>query len=657
MNVKLNIALLLVLAALLCRAAFNSPDGKVSCDFAVKDGVPTMSFAYAGTAIGEMTFAPGWKEQCQEIGSTGRTVRSSWRPVWGTADEYADNFTERIVRFSNPEAKGRETLRVELRTYDEGVAMRYVVTPNAYSENDMARDRFAVSFPAGSAAWPIPSTEATYPEEPLSVIGLDRAAEWRMPLTLRTPTGVYASIVEAYTVDWPRSYLVADGKGGFVGKFAHGTKCGRGEWTSPWRAVILSPTVGGLIERAHLVGNLNEPCKLEDVSWIRPGLSVADIGNCELKTDEVIEAGRAAKAIGAKYLQIDWGWYGTECPWSANELSHFRRMHPKLANDRTLDANVKADPFTAACGTVPYHPYWEQFDWLTKYDVELDIPRVVAELKKMDVGLCLYLHGQVLENVDLDLLFGTYEKWGVVGLKPGFVAYGSQRATDWLRNMAAVAAKHHLWLDIHDEHIPDGFERTWPNVFISEGGGGQEGRHPVRQDVAHPFARCLAAPFDYTPYFFDPNRTHAHAAAFLICYPGPTAVIRGNVAKAMSEDPRIFDFVRALPWTYDETRVLAGEMSKFIVVARRKGEYWFLGGMNGSSARTVRVPAGFLKTMTTFRLWTDSGEKTIVVGPKEFLEIKMSVGGGFVGLSMSKKDGDKPSGRAVDRDEQRFGRN
>ena len=648
MKVRLIIAFLSAFAALMCRAAaFNSPDGMVSCVFAVKDGVPMMSFAYADTSVGEMSFAPGWNEQCQEISSTGRTVRSSWRPVWGTAGEYADNFTERIVRFSSPEAKGRETLRVEMRAYDEGVAMRYVVTPNAYSENDMARDRFAVSFPAGSVAWPIPSTEATYPEEPLPVIGLDRAAEWRMPLTLRTPTGVYASIVEAHTVDWPRSYLVADGKGGFVGKFAHGTKCGRGEWISPWRAVILSPMVGGLVERAHLVGNLNEPCALKDTQWIRPGLTVSDCGNCEFKTDAVIAAAKAARSIGARYFQLDWGWYGTETTWSDADREHFQKVNPLFAADATWRENSRADPFTAAKGTVPYHPYWGYLE-LTRYGVELDIPRIVAELKKLDMGLCLYVHGQVLENVDLDRLFATYEKWGVAGLKPGFVAYGSQAATEWLRKLAETAAKHHLWLDIHDEHIPDGFERTWPNVMITEGGGGAEGGHPIHQDVALPFGRCLAGPFDYTPEFFNKKRTHTHAAAFLICYPGPTAVMRGNVAKAMSEDPGIFDFVRALPWTYDETRVLAGEMSKFIVVARRKGEAWYLGGMNGSSARTVRIPASFLKVATTFRLRTDSGKKTIAVEPKDFLEIKMSVGGGFVGLSLSKKEDGKPCGRAVD---------
>ena len=609
---------------------FASPDGKVQCAFEMTDGHSSVDVAYGGKEFGRVTFEPGMADRYEVVATTTRTVRSSWKPVWGTRAEYPENYTELTVRLTNPNEKGRETLRLELRAYDEGVALRYVQTPNAYAENEIVRERFAVSLPAESVAWPIDATEATYPEEPLEIAALDRGKSWRMPLTLRTPSGVYASLVEANTVDWPRSYLLADGRGGFTSRFVHGTKCGRGEWTSPWRAIVLAPSAGGLIERSYLVENLNAPCALKDTDWIRPGLAVSDFGNCDFKTDEVIAAAESAKRIGARYLQLDWGWYGTESPWSDADREHFLKVNPQFASDDTWRENSRADPFTPAKGTVPYHPYWGYLE-LTRRGVELDIPRIVRGLRKMDMGLSLYLHGQVIENTDLDRLFATYEKWGVAGLKPGFVAYGSQKATDELRRLAETAARHHLWLDIHDEHIPDGFERTWPNVMITEGGGGAEGGHPVHQDVAIPFARCLAGPFDYTPVFFDKKRSHAHAAAFLICYPGPTAVIRGSSRKMLAEDARLFEFVRALPWSYDETRVLAGEVSKFIVVARRKGEQWFLGGMNGAKARKVSFRTDFIKPGAKLRLWTDSGERTIAAGKD--VEVEMSSGGGFVALT------------------------
>lgn len=620
------VVVVLSVGAVDCGTPFSSPDGKVTCLFNVQNGRPMLAFQYEDRRVGSLSFAPGgWYSV---IDASERTVKAAWTPVWGTASSYPECFTERRIRFTNRGEKGRETLQIELRAYNEGVAVRYRTTPNIYEENELGNEGFSISFAEDSVCWPIPETEATYPENPLSVAKLNGGARWRLPLTLKTPAGVYASLLEVYTVNWPRVYLRADGRGGFRSEFVHGTKCGRGEWVSPWRVVLLAPNATGLIERAPLVQTLNPPCAIADPAWLKPGLAISDCYNCELRTSEVIAAAKEAKRIGAKYLQIDWGWYGTEYAWNESDLAFFLKKNPQFAADPTVRENVKADPFTPAKGTVPYHPYWGYLE-ITRYKVELDIPKIVAELKAMGMGLCLYVHGSVLENADLEKLFATYEQWGIAGLKPGFVAYGSQRSTDWLRNMIALAAKHHLWLDIHDRLVPDGLDRTWPNLFICEGGGGEEGHHPLRQDVALPFTRCLAGPFDYTPYFFEANRTHAHAAAFLICYPGPTAILRGKTAKALADDARIFEFVRALPWTYDETKVLAGEVAQFLVLARRRGKDWFLGGMNGATARTITIPTDFLANGTTLRLWTDEGEKTVTAGRP--LTLNMKAGGGFVG--------------------------
>lgn len=630
---SLHVVVAVLLASMVATAGeigrdFTSPDGRVGCVFEMRDGHVALDFAYGGRRVGSIGYESRLYGRYSVIGTEEHQVKTSWKPVWGTAAEYPERYTERRIRLTSPGADGRETMRLEIRAYDEGVAVRYVVQSEVYGENEQGSEGFAASFVPNAVCWAIPETEATYPENPQSVAALSRSRHWRMPLTLRTPDGVHASLLEAQTVDWPRSYLIADGKGGFTTKFVHGTKCGRGAWTSPWRAVILAPSAGGLIERAHLVQSLSAPCALAETAWLRPGLAVSDVYNCEFHMDEVIAAAKEAKKIGAKYLQLDWGWYGTEYAWSEDDLANFLKKNPQFAADPTVRENVRADPFTPARGTVPYHPWWGYLE-LTRRGVDLDLPKLVAALKPLDMGLCLYVHGSVLEGVDLERLFATYESWGVAGLKPGFVAYGSQRATEWLRRLADVAARHHLWLDIHDQLIPDGFDRTWPNVFICEGGGGEEGHHPVHQDVVLPFTRCLAGPFDYTPHFFNAKRTHAHAPAFLICYPGPTAIMRGSVVKALAADPKIFDFVRALPWTYDETRVLGGEIAKYLVVARRRGADWFIGGMNGREERAVDVPTDFLPAGTSIRLLTDGGERTIRAG--EPLRIAMKSGGGFVG--------------------------
>lgn len=624
---------------LMASLAFSSPDGKVRAEFCLRDGAPEVSLSRDEKPFGIMRLGPEYTHRgygrYEVLRSFERTVRGSWKPVWGFRSEYPEHYVERTVELSLSGAN-ETAMTLTLRAYDEGFAARYEMPLETYALDEIKRERFDFNFPAATVAWPIHETEGTYPEDPISVNALNVSAEWRMPFTLRTPAGLYASIFEAGTVNWPRSFLKSDGKGGLRSVFAIGTKTGRSPVRSPWRAVLMAPTAGGLVERAYFVENLNPPCAVKDAAdWVRPGLTTSDFGR--LTNAALLEDAKRVRAMGVKYLQIDWGWYGTERPWTDAEREGYRRKRPDL-KDTDWVANTYADPYTPAKGYVPYHPFWKRLIHYGRVGVDLDIPALVRELKKLDMGLCLYLHGLVLEANDMEKLFSLYEKWGVAGLKPGFVSWGSQSATDALRRLAETAARHHLWLDIHDAQIPDGFERTWPNVMITEGGGGEEGHHPVHQDVALPFGRCLVGPFDYTPRFFDPKRTKAHAAAMLVVYPGPTAVMRwsrdGNttIAGLCAENPELFDFVKSLPMTYDETRVLVGEISKRIIVARRKETVWYVGGISGSKASTISLTADFLEPNCGYQLMMVSDDGLVVrtVHRGEMLNVKMSAGGGFV---------------------------
>lgn len=637
-------SLMVVSAGALSADVFTSPNGRVACDFALRDGVPVAVVSYDGRRVfeSELGFVRG---RLEVLDVASRTVTGSWRPVWGFKAEYPENYAERTVRLRRPgEAQPDETL--EIRCYDEGFAVRAKVVLNVYAADEITGERTSWRFAEGTRAWCIPGTEDTFPAESLDLAALDGGKSWRMPFTVEVSGAGFASVLEANVRDYPRSWLKASG-GALRPVFALGTKEGRGAVVSPWRAVQLAADAGKLVETAYFIENLNDPCAITDTSWIRPGLSVSDHGNCELVTDEVIAAARDAKRFGARYFQVDWGWYGTEYPWSDEDRAAFRAKNPEAANDATWEANTYADPYAVAKGSVPYHPQWPYR--VRRRGVSLDIPKIVAELKKMDMGLGLYLHGAVLEAHDLDRLFATYAAWGVAALKPGFVSYGSQRATESLRALAAAAAKHRLWLDIHDAHIPDGFERTWPNVMITEGGGGEEGGHPVRQDVALPFTRCLCGPFDFTPELFKSGKgpvaaTKAHKVAFFLCYPGPTAVMRGNVREMLEKDASILEFVKALPWTYDDTRVLDAAVARHLVLARRRGETWYLAGMTGDAARTASVALDFLPEgrNCALTLWRDDAadaasprgyvRETRRVRRGDRLEIPMSPGGGFVAL-------------------------
>ena len=643
MKVELLTGAFAVLATALTAAGETvvSPDGRTSCAFMLRDGHPEVEVSFAGKPV--FSGGVGVRDQAYDvIGTDVRTVRSDWRPVWGFRRTYPENYAELTVRLGKAgHPVAAETLFI--RCYDEGFAVRSDVVMAAYSLGTFSGERTEWRFAPGTAAWGITGGEDTFPADPVPVERLEADRRYCLPLTLRVPGAGYASVLEAHAERYPRSFLRArDGRLKF--EFAAGLKEGRGVNRTPWRVALLAATPAELVERAYLVENLNPPCALEDTSWIRPGFCVSDSGNFELRTEEILAAVPAIAAAGAKYLQIDWGWYGTEVPWTDDDRAVYLSRHPELKSDANLLANTAADPFTVAVGTVPYNPYQLQGG---RTGVSLDIPAVVRALRSHGIGLCLYVHGMVLEANDLDRLFATYASWGVVGLKPGFVGYGPQSATDFLRRLAATAARHKLWLDIHDAQVPDGMERTYPNLMITEGGGGEEGDHPVRQDVALPFTRCLAGPFDFTPRLFHAGRaqaTKAHKLALFAVYPGPTAVMRGRVRELAERNAPAAAFLRALPWNYDATHVRDAEIARHLTVVREKDGSFYIGAITGDAAHVTSLTLDFLAPGRDYALESLADDPDSTDVPRAFrcerrtvrrgdvLRIEMAAAGGFCGV-------------------------
>ena len=620
--------------------SFSSPDGRVSCVFSLDGGRPVADVSFGGRPVFRSSLGVE-RGALRVLRSDLRTVRSSWKPVWGFRSEYPENYTELSVKLGRAD-NGNPAETLYLRCYDEGFAVRAKFVMEPYTVSSLSGERTDWRFVPGAAAWAIPGTESTFPADPIPLADLSPDKAWRMPLTVQVPGVACASIFEAHVEHYPRSYVHAE-HGILSPRFAMGVKEGRGETLTPWRAVALAATPAELVARAYLVENLNPPCAIADPSWIKPGFCVSDLGNFELRTREIVAAARSAAATGAKYIQIDWGWYGTEVPWTDDDRATYLSRHPEKKSDATWVENSRADPFTTAVGTVPYHPYWP---YGGRTGVEMDMPKIVSVLRAHGLGLCLYVHGAILESVDLDALFATYAKWGVVGLKPGFVGYGSQATTDFIRRLVAVAAKHRLWLDIHDLQLPDGIERTWPNLMITEGGGGEEGNHPVRQDVTLPFTRCLCGPFDYTPALFNAGKagaTKLHKLAMFAVYPGATAVMRGSIRNLVEKDPAAVEFLRALPWNYDETFVFDAEIARHLTVVRRKGDAFYIGGLTGDAAHETSIALDFLAPGRDYvlTLLTDDPadasvprgyrRETRTVRKGDVLAVKMSAAGGFCG--------------------------
>ena len=332
--------------------AFNeeikSPDSRVTVKLLQEESGCGISFSLNGKYVGNMKIAPFFSRKKVDIcKARRRTVTSSWKPVWGFKAEYPDNYEEIAIDFSEP-GKNTKYYSLDLRVYNEGIAARWSIVQTVYGNHYIEGENTVFSFPAESVAWPIPGTESTFPEEPKSISSLNGHSRWRMPLVLRVPNGMYASIMEARTVSFPRAYLKAKGNSSFCLDYVMGGKETRGECISPWRVVLLGETPGALVEQSYLVENLNDKCAIADTSWIKPSTCAWEWWNnwgvfgVDLKAGQNMETYKYyvdfASKFGMKYFLLDEGWLGN------NDL--IATMQPKIDVKELVEyANEKGVKF------------------------------------------------------------------------------------------------------------------------------------------------------------------------------------------------------------------------------------------------------------------------------------------------------------------------
>ncbi len=280
-----------------------------------------------------------------------------------------------------------------------------------------------------------------------------------------------------------------------------------------------------------------------------------------------------------QYIHFDAGWYGHEY-------------------DKAADASrVNVDP-------------------LRNPKNDLDLPQVITYAKQKGIGVFLYVNQLALAK-QLDDLLPLYEKWGVAGIKFGFVNVGSYKWTIWLHEAVRKCAQHHLMVDIHDEYRPTGFSRTYPNLLTQEGIRGNEEMPDATHNTVLPFTRFLAGAADYTIcYYHRPElkarlaetqnarvlkTTSAHQMALSVVYYSPLQFMYWYDKPEDSRDEPELDFFDHVPTVWDDTRVLDGEIGKYVTIARRKGNEWFVGSITNNDARDIRITCSFLTPGKKYR--------------------------------------------------------
>ena len=690
----------------------RSPDGELELRFSLSDkGEPTYALDYKGRAVvlpsrmglelrgdapalefgaeiqksgyGEPVSLYDGFEQC---GAVRSEFDETWQPVWGEESSIRNRYNELAITLRQPQS-GRQMV-VRFRLYDEGVGFRYEFPEQeAMTYFTIREERTQFAMTGDHTAFWIPgdydTQEYDYTESKLSEIRqlMQQAITPNSSQTPFSPTGVqtalqlksddglYINIHEAALVDYPcmhldlddermvfTSHLTPDAQGwkGYMQTPCH----------TPWRTVMVTDDAREILA-SRLILNLNEPCAIEDTSWIKP-----------------------VKYVGVWWEMItgksDWA-YTQELPSVHLGVTDYAAVKPS-GRHAANNANVRRYiDFAAEHGfdqvlVEGWNVGWEDwfghtkdyvFDFVTPYpDFDIEALNKYAHEK----GVRLMMHHETSSSVrnyerHLEAAYDLMNRHGYNAVKSGYVGdilpRGEHHYGQWMVNhyLYAVqeAARHHIMVNAHEAVRPTGLCRTWPNLIGNESARGTEyqafgGTKPMHVTLL-PFTRLQGGPMDYTPGIFSmevsklnpANNSHVNATianqlALYVTLYSPLQMA-ADVPEHYEQYMDAFRFIKEVAVDWDESRYLLAEPGDLIVIARRaKGTAkWFVGGVTDENRRTAEFSFDFLDPEKSYvaTLYADAPDADYRTNPEAYtirtgkvtakskLKVEMAAGGGF----------------------------
>lgn len=690
-------ALLSASASLGATEVLTSPDGRLQLSFDLTtDGTPTYKMDYNNKPV-IATSRLGLELKNQKSLLDGfkmeRVSRSSfdetWQPVWGEQSSIRNHYNEMAVCLSQPDDNGhlREMI-VRFRLYDDGVGFRYEwPAQDNFTYFTIKEERTEFAMTGDHTAYWIPGDYDTQ-EYDYTISRLSEVRE-KMPavkfsynvsstvfsdtgvqtsLQLKTDDGIYLNIHEAACVDYSTMHLNLDEKRMVLTSWL--TPDARGDkgylmapCHSPWRTVMVTSTATAALD-SKLILNLNEPCKLEDTSWIHP----------------------------TKYMGVWWEMIVGKSSWTYSNASavnldsiDYKTMKPNGIHGANNDNVKRYIDFAAENGfdqllVEGWNIGWEDwfghekdyvFDFVTPNpDFDIAMLNDYAHSK----GIKLMMHHETsgsLRNYErhLDAAYSLMNKYGYDAVKSGYVGNmvprGEYHYGQWANNhylyCVKEAAKHKIMVNAHEATRPTGLCRTYPNLVGNESARGTEYQQSAGIMPHHvtilPFTRLQGGPMDYTPGIFcmDVSKlnpeNHGHVNATL-CNQLALYVTLYSPLQMAADVPEnymryadAFRFIKDVAVDWDESRYLAAEPGEYIIAARREkgGQRWFVGGVTNEDARTMTVDFSFLtkgqKYMAT--IYADAKDADYETNPEKYVisrrvvtakdkeKIFMARGGGF----------------------------
>ena len=525
------------------------------------------------------------------------TIDETYSLPSGKRSSYRNNCKELILLFSN--ANSRQ-IAFYLRAYNEAAAVRAELRGTGSSQVTGEVTGFTI---ASGTGWghTLPGDEKTF--DPFNIGAA--AVSYGIPILFKTASNAWALITEAAVYgDYTGSCFSSKtaSKNVYQATFpsGQGAVSGTLPWKLPWRVAIVGNTLGPIVE-SSVVENLNPPCELTDISWIKPG----------------------------------------RCSWS----------YPTQDNDKSVTLQKHYVDFASQMG-------WEYntTDW--SFD-KTQVAGLVqyATQNKVDEELW-YNYSEVNTQTKQDAIFSQCRTWGLKSLKVDFIFDGGNENTAYNQNLmkwydmtAKNLAANKLMVTLHGNTVPRGQRRRWPNLLTWEGVQGYEyvgrGYGGPKHNCMVPFTRNVIGPMDLTPVLFDLEQlsngpgsqrtsTDAHELAL--------SVIMESGLQHFADRPEYYNacigkpFLQVVPAAWDEIHFIDGNPGESVIMARRKGNDWYVAGISALAAKTMNVPLSFLKEGSyTVDLYKDStggtkytmAKQTVTVNPSTPLSVWVKLNGGF----------------------------
>ena len=646
---------LLLFAACNQQPQISSPNGQVTLTFRVnKSGVPQycvsknnaalIQWSSLGFACVEQDLTSGF-----EITDTeSQFFSDKWETVWGEERVIEDRHYEMRVALLHQSGVRMDVL---FRVFDDGIAFRYIFPEQEMRSltitDEISEYRFAADHAAWSIPWRTEYYEGLWTKAPLS----EQTDTLCSPVTLELADGGYAFVHEAALYDYPAQNLyMKDGALRiYLTPWLDSTKQALDAkayetlpFATPWRMVILADDLRQMVA-SRIMLNLNEPCAIEDPSWIKP----------------------------MKFIGIWWGMHMKSMTWEQGPIhgatTANMERYLRFAKEHGIQA-VLAEGWNLGWET------WEHFSFTEPYDDwNMDYLSQLAD----SLGVQIIGHNETGGNAadyedQLEAAYAYHQAHGIHAIKTGYVSpiirtvdglqwNKGQSGVRHYRKIIETAAKYHIAIDNHEPVMPTGLQRTWPNLMTQEGVRGQEwnawsndGGSPCSHVTILPFTRVMAGPVDYTPGVFafeNPvmPRTRVHATlmnqlGLFVCIYSPLQMAC-DLPENYMKHPDAFHFIEDVPCNWERSMLVDGVIGEYCIFARqeRGSENWYIGGVNADEAREVTIPLSMVTEGKTYvaTIYRDGEEADWQTNPYDYeieeqtvtaadvLQLRMASGGGL----------------------------